>query len=66
MSKGENITGNKTCNRCGKHFSYDSSDLKWDESGYGYSTRYVKCPHCDQIHVLYYVEDRWIQEESNS
>ena len=29
----------------------------WDESGYGYSTKLVKCPECGQINIIGYVED---------
>ncbi len=29
----------------------------WDESGYGYSTKLLKCPQCGIIYILKYIED---------
>lgn len=50
------------CNKCNRWFSYKDQDTFWDESGYGYSTKLVKCPYCGAYHVIKYVEDRWLKK----
>lgn len=50
------------CYKCGRLFFYEDKDTFWDESGYGYSTKLVKCPYCGTYHVVKYVEDRWLKK----
>lgn len=45
------------CKKCDKGFVYNEEDVIWDESGSGYSTKLIKCPHCGYYHVLGYIED---------
>ena len=45
------------CGRCKCTFRYKEEDIKFDESGYGYSTKYVLCPRCGSVCVVEYIED---------
>ena len=49
-----------TCKRCGESFSYDSKDTYFDDHGYGYSTKLVKCSHCNTPNVIKRHEDKWL------
>lgn len=49
-----------TCKRCGESFSYDSKDTYFDDHGYGYSTKLVKCSHCNTPNVIKHHEDKWL------
>lgn len=49
------------CYKCGRLFFYEDTDTFWDESGYGYSTKLVKCPYCGEYHVIKYEEDSWLK-----
>ena len=46
-----------TCKRCGESFSYDSKDTYFDDHGYGYSTKLVKCSHCNTPNVIKHHEE---------
>lgn len=49
----------RTCAKCGKIIKYNyKKDTYFDNSGYGYSTRLVKCPECNTPNVLTHYEDR--------
>ena len=48
---------NCVCKKCGSSFMFKPDDVFWDEKGFSYSTKLVKCKHCDCINVLKYVED---------
>lgn len=45
------------CFACGNELS-----IKWDEDGYGYSTKLGICPGCGKVIILQIIEDRWIKE----
>lgn len=34
--------------------------IKWDENGYGYSTKLGVCPGCGKVVILEIIEDKWI------
>lgn len=36
--------------------------IKWDEKGYGYSTKLGVCPGCGKVVILEIIEDRWITD----
>lgn len=36
---------------------YKQTDAIFDENGYGYSTKLVKCKHCGRLNVIRYFED---------
>lgn len=44
------------CKKCKEKL--DSSYAYWDESGYGYSAKIIKCPKCGAIQYLKVIEDR--------
>lgn len=44
------------CNKCGMEFSYTTEEVSWNETGYGYSVKMVKCPSCGYMNVEY-IED---------
>ena len=48
------------CHKCGYTFKYNKEDIKFDENGYGYSTKYVICPRCKSICIVEYFEDRYL------
>jgi RNase P subunit RPR2 len=45
------------CKSCNSYFVFNPDDAKWDEQGYGYSTKLVKCKECGRINVIKYIED---------
>lgn len=53
----ELIKSSKQCKKCKSKFYYTVDDLYWDEHGYGYSTRLVKCTNCGCANVSKYKED---------
>lgn len=40
---------------------FNSKKYIWDEHGYGYSTRLVRCPQCGELVVAEVVEDYCIE-----
>ena len=44
------------CTHCGYEYQ-EESNVKWDENGYGYSTKLFVCPKCGKILVVEYIED---------
>lgn len=59
--KNKNIT---ECKKCKSVIRFKQEDTFWDESGYGYSTKLVKCPHCQNCIILGYESDNWLKEHS--
>ena len=53
---------NIKCKKCKTIIVYTEADTFWDESGYGYSTKLIKCPYCGCYHAVRYEEDDWIKE----
>ena len=49
-----------TCKRCGQSFEYTSEDTYFDNQGFGYSTKLVKCSHCNTPNVIKHHEDKWL------
>lgn len=47
----------KKCSKCKEHFTYMSEETFWDEHGYGYSVKLVKCPLCGSFNIIKYSED---------
>ena len=46
------------CKKCNESFIYKpDEDIWWDEHGFGYSTKLVKCKHCGCINVIKNNED---------
>ena len=63
------------CIQCGSVDKYSDENFWWDDHGYGYSTKLVRCKHCDQINIVRYQEDfgfdvnndmRWYEQKRNS
>ena len=52
----------KTCKKCNENFVWFPNDAWFDESGYGYSTKLVRCTHCNTINVIGYIEDMAMQK----
>ena len=40
------------CKSCKTNFSFTSDECWWDEKGFGYSTKLVKCSKCGRINVV--------------
>ena len=49
---------NLKCKKCKENFVYHPKDTYWDDNGYGYSVKLIKCPFCGCINVVKYYEDR--------
>ena len=45
------------CRKCGWTFGFVDDEVKYDEYGYGYTTKYVICPRCKSVCVVDYIED---------
>ncbi len=45
------------CKKCGKSTEHDNKTIRWDEHGYGYSTKICICKHCGMINIVKVVED---------
>ena len=45
------------CKSCDSTFKYQPEDMWFDNRGFGYSTRLTRCPFCNKIVVLEYMED---------
>ena len=49
-----------TCIQCGNQIDYDDQDCFWDDHGYGYSTKLVRC-ECGQLNIVKYKMDKWLE-----
>lgn len=47
----------RECKKCKTIFSYTPDQIRWDEHGYGYSTKLVACPECGCMNVIKYEVD---------
>lgn len=48
---------NCTCKKCGSSFIFKPDEVWWDEQGYGYSTKLVRCSKCNCVNVVNHIED---------
>lgn len=46
----------KRCKKCNMIFYYRESDAFWNYEGMDYDAKLVKCPLCNCINVIKYVE----------
>ena len=46
------------CIQCKEEYESTDELTYWDESGSGYSTKLSRCPHCGQLNIVGYKEDR--------
>ena len=46
------------CKNCKEVISYSQDDCFWDDKGFGYSTKLIKCPKCGALIIVGYQEDR--------
>lgn len=51
----------KRCKKCKQDFTYTNEDTFWDENGFGYSTRLVRCKYCNNVVIVEHVEDKSIK-----
>jgi RNase P subunit RPR2 len=54
------------CQSCDSIFEYQPEDVWFDERGTGYSTRLVRCKHCNKIVILGYLEDNGLDVNNDS
>lgn len=54
------------CKKCDTWFEYDQHEVMFDDKGYGYSTKLVKCKHCGCLNVVHYYEDRAMKLNNDS
>lgn len=54
------------CKGCGCSFWYENKETYFDDKGYGYSTKLIKCPSCGKQVVLRYYEDRSMKLNNDS
>lgn len=48
---------NYVCKKCNESFIYKPEDIWWDDKGFGYSTKLIRCSKCGCINVVEHVED---------
>ncbi len=48
----------KKCIKCKEDISYKNSETFWDENGFGYSTKLIKCKNCNCINVIKHIQDK--------
>lgn len=70
LLKGEDIRKNMSslknedrmyqckCKKCKTIFNFDLDDAYWDEKGYGYSTKLVRCKNCGCPNVIKHITDQ--------
>lgn len=46
-----------TCWKCKTSFVFLPEEAYWDDKGYGYSTKLVKCSQCGSTNIIRHVED---------
>lgn len=46
------------CCKCMEDYKYTTDDIEYDESGYGYTTKIVKCPKCGCVKIIEFIEDK--------
>ena len=51
---------NKKCIKCKQIIRYKDTDIFWDEKGFGYSAKLIKCNICGCINVIKYIQDKSI------
>lgn len=51
------LSNRAVCSSCGEEFEVQPENVRFDEQGYGYSTRITKCPNCGKVVVMGYIED---------
>lgn len=54
------------CKKCNGLFTYEQSEIIFDDKGYGYSTKLVKCKHCGCLNVLKHYEDKAMRLNNDS
>ena len=45
------------CKKCNSSFLFKPDETWWDENGFSYSTKLVKCTECGCINVIKHIED---------
>lgn len=55
------------CGSCHKTFLYNKeTDVQFDDHGYGYSTKLVKCKCCGKFNIVRYYQDRAMKLNNDS
>lgn len=54
------------CKGCGFNFWYENKEAYFNDKGYGYSTKLIKCPSCGRPVILGYYEDRSMKLNNDS
>lgn len=54
------------CSSCFQFFDYTNDDIIFDNNGYGYSTKLVKCKVCGKLNIIEYYEDRSMKLNNDS
>lgn len=45
------------CSRCDREFTVAEQCTWWDLKGSGYDTKLVRCPLCDQVNIVKYIDE---------
>lgn len=56
---------NKICCKCKEGFNYEPEDTYLDYSGFGYTTKLVKCKYCHSVNILEFIEDITLDVNNN-
>lgn len=46
------------CKKCNKKYQYDLNKIEYDNSGYGYLTKLIRCPYCGKVKIIKHIEDK--------
>ena len=53
------------CKSCESNFVFKPDETWFDEHGTGYSTKLCRCPYCNKIVALRYIEDYGLDVNSD-
>lgn len=62
--EGHHMKQKIQCIQCGSVDEYSDENFWWDDHGYGYSTKLVRC-NCGQINIVKYQVDKWLFEQED-
>ena len=49
------------CNGCNQLIEQNNKNIFFDNHGYGYSTKLIRCEHCGKINIVKYFIDKDIK-----
>lgn len=50
------------CDECNQLIEQNGKNIFFDDHGYGYSTKLIRCEHCGKINIVKYFIDKDIKK----